>query len=278
MIVDMEGISGVVHGDQLMPQGHDYARARQWLTDDLNAAIEGAVAAGAERVVVAEGHAGMRNVLLDQLHARAEVIYGPAKYKPLCQFHEIEGVKFDAAVFVGFHAMAGDERALLAHTWSGAVVHHVRVNGKTVGETAINAALCGHHGIPLVAVTGDDQVCREARETVGPWVRGVEVKRALGSRLALCPSTRVSQERIRTQVREAVAARRDAPVFRLEGELAFEVGFHRVEMASKAMRVGLGERVGDREIAFRARHFPEGAEKAWSLIVQAMLDEATWLG
>jgi len=215
MIADMEGVSGVVHPEALSQARNptEYARARKLMTADVNAAVQGAVDAGAESVLIMEGHAIMRCILIDELHEKASVIQGPTSQKPLCQFHHVDQ-KFDAAVFVGFHAMAGNEVGILAHTWSGAVVYSFKINGKQVGETAINAALCGHvYGIPLVAVTGCSELAKESKETVGPWVQTVVTKEALGSKLANCYSTKKTLQDIQNVVQQAIDQRSRAEVF-----------------------------------------------------------------
>jgi D-amino peptidase len=86
----------------------------------------------------------------------------------------------DAALFVGMHAMAGTPDGVLSHTVSGQAWQSLRFNGTFVGETGINAALCGNWGCPVVLVTGDRAVCREGRELLGEGLTTVEVKEGLG--------------------------------------------------------------------------------------------------
>lgn len=278
MIADMEGVTGVVHLDHLMMESNatEYARARRWFTKDVNAAIEGAVQAGAEEVVVMEGHANMRNILLEDLHEKGVLLCGPASQKPHCQFH-ITDRDYEVAIFIGFHAMAGQDDAILAHTWSGGTVHHIRLNGQLVGETAINAALCGEFNVPLVAVSGDQFVCEEAVQTVGDWVEPIQTKEALGSRLAICyPPSRTERD-IREKIKLAIQNRASAKVHKLSGPVTLELGFHNPTMANKAMALNIGERSGEQEITIVAESALNALEGAWSLVMQASLTPPKWM-
>ena len=139
---DMEGITGVVHREQLMPEGKQYAAACKWMTGDINAAIEGALAVEPSATfLVNDGHAVMRNVLLDELHETAELVVGPATWenKPLCQTTGVDA-SFDLLFLVGHHTRAGTPGGLLSHTWSGQVVANFRIHDDIVGEVAINSA------------------------------------------------------------------------------------------------------------------------------------------
>ena len=147
MLVDMEGITGVVNWSQVLSDKPEYSIGQRLLMSDVNAAIEGVLEAGAKEVVVCEGHAHMRNIVLEQLNDHARLIAGPAKHKKHCQIIGLDD-SFDAAVFVGFHARARTKQAILAHTWTNSV-HHVKVNGEEFGETALNAAICGVYDVPL---------------------------------------------------------------------------------------------------------------------------------
>ncbi|MHC4821079.1 MAG: M55 family metallopeptidase, partial [Planctomycetota bacterium] len=175
---DMEGATGVVHVDQLVNKGYDYARARKLLTGDVAAACLGALDAGAERVVVCDGHGSMRNLLLEDMPEEVEVVLGPASSRLLCQSEGLDET-FDAALFVGYHARNGTAGAVLPHTWVGSLVHEITVNGVVFGETALNAAIAGHFGVPVLLAVGDDALCEEAKEML-PDVDVLSVKRAMG--------------------------------------------------------------------------------------------------
>ena len=218
--VDMEGVAGVVHVDQTRRTGHDYERARKWMTAEANAAITGAFDGGATAVVVNDSHGDMRNLVLEDLDRRAEVISGSLKLMSM-----VEGAVpgFGCALFVGYHAGAGAKDGILDHTYYGRVVHRCRVNGKDWNETALNAAVCGVHGIPVALVTGDQTACAQAREALGD-VDTVEVKTAVSRYAARSLHPSAAQDLIRAGATRAVrraagggfAPFRPAPPFTLE--------------------------------------------------------------
>ena len=152
---DMEGITGIAHGDQLMPGKHGYEAGRTLMTDDVNAAIAGVLLHDPDATfVVCDGHAVMRNLQLERLHEAAELVIGPASWanKPLCQSQGIDD-RFDLALFVGYHSKSGTTPGLLAHTWVGSTICNLSLNGQVVGETALNAAVVGAFGVPVGLVT-----------------------------------------------------------------------------------------------------------------------------
>lgn len=161
---DMEGVTGVTHPQDVIPGRPRYERFRHLLTADVNAAIEGAAEAGATEFVVNEAHDGMRNVVLEDLDERAELIIGDMK--SLVMMEGFEGA--DAVFFVGYHARAGTSD-VLSHTFDNpAVVTDVELNGEPCSEARMNATLAGLQGIPVGLVTGDDLTCEEAGILV-PW-------------------------------------------------------------------------------------------------------------
>ena len=167
--VDMEGIAGVVHESQTDPTtptfAAEYARFRRLMTAEANAAVEGALAAGATRALVNDSHWFMRNLLAEELHEAAELVSGDPKPRSMMQEIDQPG-GFDAALCIGYHARAGTRNAILDHTYADRI-HEVRLNGKPVGELGLNAALAGVHGVPVALDrTGWD---RSRRTPSGPW-------------------------------------------------------------------------------------------------------------
>src|SRR3989440_3146433 len=175
--VDMEGIAGVVHESQTDPTtpafAAEYGRFRRLMTAEANAAVEGALAAGATRVLVNDSHWFMRNLLAEELHQAAELVSGDPKPRSMVQ--DIDG-GFDAALFIGYHARAGTRNAILDHTYADRI-HDVRLNGKPVGELGLNAALAGGAGGPLSPPSGGTPLGNQAQRHEGPAVgAGVRVR------------------------------------------------------------------------------------------------------
>ena len=208
--VDMEGISGINGDNQTSPSGSEYGRARTLMVEDANAAIRGAFAGGATDVLVNDSHGFQRNLLPEDLDPRARLISHTFK-----RYGMMEGLDetFDAAIFIGYHAKADAPRGLFAHTGSG-VVRDLQINGVSVGEGGMNAALAAWYDVPVVAVSGDDVAVAEVSAIV-PGIHGAVVKRAINVRaVELEPLVRARQK-IEDAAREGVKAAADTAPERL---------------------------------------------------------------
>jgi len=180
---DIEGIGCIVRGEQSSPGGREYNWARKIMTDEVNAAVQGAFDGGATDVVVCDAHNVGLNLIPEDLDERVSIVMGSPRMLSM-----MEGVDmgFDATFLVGYHSMAGTPDSPIVHTFTGRVAE-VRVNGRAIGEIGISAALAGYYGVPVALVTGDDKAVREARRLLGP-VETVEVKKGRGMYAALCLS------------------------------------------------------------------------------------------
>jgi D-amino peptidase len=181
VISDIEGVAGIVKWAQTGGESPLYQEGRVLYTEEINAAVRGARTAGATEIVVIDCHGAggdytFNSLLPDRLDPDCEFVV-QSTWTGYTEFLE-QGC--DAALLVGMHAMAGTPDGVLSHTVSGEAWQNVRFNGTLVGETGINAALCGHWGCPVLLVTGDRAVCREARALVGEALTTVEVKVGLG--------------------------------------------------------------------------------------------------
>jgi D-amino peptidase len=182
IISDIEGVAGIVRWGQTGGENSTlYHEGRKLYTEEINAAIRGAKSAGAKEIVVMDCHGAggdytFNSLLPDLLDPDCEFVV-QSEWTEYTEFLE-QGC--DAALFVGMHAMAGTPDGVLAHTVSGQAWQSLRFNGTLVGETGINAALCGHWDCPVLLVTGDRAVCREARELLGDGLTTAEVKVGLG--------------------------------------------------------------------------------------------------
>ena len=181
IISDMEGVSGIVRREQTNAGMAMFEEGRKLYTEDINAAVRGAKAAGATEIVVVDCHGAGEGFTFNSLIAE--------DLDPACEFvvqEEWTGyTEFleqgsDAALFVGMHAMDGTQEGVLNHTVSSREWQNLWFNGTRVGETGINAALCGNWGCPVLLVTGDDASCREATALLGDGLTTVSVKRGLG--------------------------------------------------------------------------------------------------
>ena len=166
----------------------------------------------------------------------------------------IDDGDFAACLFVGFHTRAGTPGGLLCHTWVGALVHEIRLQGQPAGETLLDAAIAGHYGTPVVLVTGGDDVCREARADLGDDLETVAVKRVLGTSAcaSLTPAARAARDPRGRRARRGARARSAAP-WTTTPPVVMEVEFHRREMREKALRANVGESSGERAVRYEAR-------------------------
>ena len=265
--VDMEGISGIVHGDQTTPGTAEYNDGRNWMAMDANAAIEGARLAGATEIVVNDSHGSMRNIAYTtMLYPEAFLISGSPK--PLSMMQGIDA-SFAACIFIGYHAKAGTEDAILDHTISGSVVRAIRVNGIEMPELGLNAAIAGYYGVPVVLVSGDTAVCRQAGEILGKEVVTVAVKEAIGRQAAKLVPMGETRRMISDGVKEALGKLAGMKPYKLAPPYKFELDYHISAQADAGELLPQVKRVGARTIAFSADDYLEGFRTLRALIALA---------
>ena len=242
----------------------------------MNAAIEGCFRGGATDVVVADGHATMRNVVLDELDERARYVTGPAqaRNRPLGQISGLERDRYDAAMLVGHHSRAGTPGGLLSHTWVGALVHEIRLNGRPAGEALLNAAIFAHYRVPVVLATGADEFCREVRADLGEDLEVVEVKQTLGPSAVITLTPKRAQALIRDAAVRAMKSDR-APL-RVELPVTLELEFHRGDMRERALELG-GDPFDRRGIRYTGSNVIEAVESLWRALAHTLREEAAFL-
>jgi D-amino peptidase len=249
---DMEGVAGVVREEQTDPAGADYALSRRLMTLEVNAAIEGALDAGAQEIVVSDGHWFGTNLLPEELHPAAELLSGSPRRLYMA---EGMGPGFDAAFFVGYHASAGTRDAVLDH--SGAdprLVGEVRLNGAAQSEGSLNGYLCGYFDCPVALFTGDAAAVSEMHGFLLE-VEGVVVKESLAQQAARSLHPEVARQRIRSGARRAFQRLDNIAPMRLQGEMELQVDLLRTAMADSCERVPGVRRVGSRTVAYAGHDF-----------------------
>jgi len=254
---DMEGVCGVTSWVQVTPPEYErgpsstveYERARARLTREVNAAVEGSLAAGADEVIVNEAHNGMRNLIPEELHESVRFITGSDKALGMMQGVDEPGV--GAALFIGYHARAGTPHAPLAHTWTG-YVNDVRFDGRSTGEYGINAAIAGHFGVPVTLVAGDDKAVDQAREWLGAEIVGVVVKEGYSTTSAIHLHPARAQALIRAGAEAAVRLAPTARPWQMNGPVRIEIDFDHQSRAAACLSIPGFERAGERSVAFTA--------------------------
>jgi D-amino peptidase len=246
---DMEGVSGITRWEETDPAHAEYSRFRKIMTDEVNAAIAGAAAAGADEFVVADGHGHGTNILIEDLDPRARLNSGNAS--PLSM---IQGVDEQTAgvIFVGYHARAGSERAVLAHTWSSGRIANVWLNDVLVGEYGLNAAVAGYFDVPVVMISGDQTACAQAVELLGSLETAV-VKQASGYFSAECLPPKVTQPMINEAARRGVQRLQDGSApkpFVLRSPVRLRIEFRQPESLDRVVRLAGAERLDGLKVQF----------------------------
>jgi D-amino peptidase len=215
---DMEGIAGVVVPPHTSSSNPEYGRFRKLMTAEVNAAIEGAVAGGADRIIVNDAHGMQTNILIEELNPAAELISGVPKPHGMMQGIAAD---IDAVFLIGYHASAGTGAAILAHSWTGQVAE-IRLNDQVVGETGLNAALAGAYGAPVVLVTGDRAVTEEARSLLGE-IETVAVKEGVSLTAAQCLPPQIVGEQIQAAAERALSL--ETKPYRVDAPITLTVSF-----------------------------------------------------
>ncbi|MGW2842553.1 M55 family metallopeptidase [Streptomyces sp. NPDC001493] len=267
---DMEGATGVTWPGDVLPGAPQWERCRPMFTSDVNAAALGFFDGGADEVLVNEAHWSMRNLLLEQLDDRVQMITG--RHKTLSMVEGIQHGDVDAVAFVGYHTGAGTE-GVLAHTYLANSVTGVWLNGARASEGLLNAHVAAEYGVPVVLVTGDDLTCVDA-QGYAPDARKVAVKDYVSRYAAVCRTPARTAADIRAAAAEAapLAVRYD-PV---TGETyAVELEFDAEHLASAATVVPGVAQTGERRVAYTSATMYEGIRtfKAVTTIVSAAVEE-----
>lgn len=262
--VDMEGVAGVTRTDQTLEGEKDYERFRRLMTQEANAAVEGALDAGAEECIVNDSHGSMTNLVIEDLHPAARLISGSNKH--LVQMEGIDA-DFAAVFFVGYHQREGGGDGILSHTLRGGLVYEVRVGGLPVDEAMINAGIAGAFGVPVALVSGDSAVCKDCEERLLGVVTAA-VKEPLNRFVGLS----LTPQRARDLIRErAAAALKKANAGSLKphvvaGPVRFEVDFKNTAPAHMATLIPGVERLGPRTIGFQESDYITAFKLFWATL------------
>lgn len=246
MSVDIEGCAGIVdrmHGNR--EGGPEYELGKLIMTEEANAAIQGALDAGATELVVNDSHGQMRNLIPTLLHPKARLIQGRGKHLFMCE--GLDG-SFDAVFLVGYHGSAGIRDGVLNHAFHP---YELRYNGRVWSETGLTASVAGHYGVPVALVTGDDAAVRDAEAILPPHV-GVSVKRGI-SRLAgdsLSPAE--ARARIRDGARRAVERLGEFEPLQVDTPVNVEFDCYYSMQADITALIPTVERVGDRTVRYQS--------------------------
>jgi D-amino peptidase len=269
---DMEGATGVTWPADVQPGTEQWQRCRRMFTSDVNAAVAGFTAGGADEVLINEAHATMRNLLLEDLDERAVMLTG--RHKDLSMVEGIQRPGMDGVAFVGYHAGAGRD-GVLAHTYLPNSVTGVRVNGAPASEGTLNSFVAAEYGVPVILVTGDDVTCADAL-SYAPEAAAVAVKDWVSRYSAVCRPPAVTAAAIRAAAEGAVKLAGHREPTHRAGGFDVEVDVDAAQLAQAAAVVPTVERTGERSVAY---HSPTAWDmircfKAVTTLISAAIEEA----
>ncbi|MBP7338417.1 M55 family metallopeptidase [Niveispirillum sp.] len=246
---DIEGVAGVVSREETLITGSDWQRARERMTMEVLAAIDGARTAGATGFVIADSHGTATNIIPEMLPGDAELVRGTPR--PLMMMEGVDHGPFACAFLLGQHAGIGRLRGGLAHSFSSRLISALRVNGRDLPESALNAAIAGQYGTPVTLVTGDDACIAEAIEWLGP-VETVTTKRSIGYFAASGRPPACIQDEIRATAKRAVARAGEVAPFVLSGPLMVDLTLKWPVMAEILAYLPMFERTEALSVRFEA--------------------------
>jgi D-amino peptidase len=250
---DMEGVVGVVTNEQLGPQGFEYARFREFMTQEVNAAIEGAVAAGATQIVVSDSHGNGQNLLIEKLPK--DILLVRSWPRPLMMMQGVDET-FAGAIFIGYHSATTNSQGVRAHTISSARLADVRLKGISMSEAGLNAAIAGHFNVPVIMISGDDVVVKETQALLGD-VEGAVVKWASGFHSAKTMMPEASYQLIREKVQKAVGRIKDFKPYKLAAPIQLDVRFKNYRPSEVLSYLSIVERTDAHSIRFTGKDMIE---------------------
>jgi len=253
--VDMEGIAAVVTGEQLGPQGFEYASSRELMTQEANAAIAAAREAGATEFVVADSHGNFQNLLPDKLPPDVQLVRGGPRPYGMMQGLD---ASFAGVVFLGYHASTTNPTGVRAHSFSSANLADLRVNGVSVTEGAWNAAFAAHYGVPVLAVSGDEAAVAEVQALV-PGVEAAVVKWPYAFHSARNLSPTAARTAIAEAVRKGMARRGAANLPRATSPIRLEIRFKSYRPAEILSWLPGTERVDAHAVRYTVKDMPEAS-------------------
>ena len=252
VMTDLEGATGVAGTwEDFNPGGREHDSARRFLTGDVNAAVEGAIEAGVDEIVVLDGHGAAFSIIFEDLNPKAQLIRGRRRL-------ELEGLDatFNLMFAVGAHSMAGTPNGILTHTLSSTGIDNIWLNGRPIGEIGLWATIGGHFDVPLGLVVGDLAVVEEARSLLGD-IETVAVKVATSRFAARCLHPSVTRELIFKAAKKAVLRAGDFAPYKPETPMELKVEFHNSETAERISQRGGVKRLDGRTVSCRGDNILE---------------------
>lgn len=251
LITDAEGVAGVCRQDQTDPKN---AEMRQLLTGEINAAVEGFFAGGADEVIVLDGHDGSQTLSVLTIHPKAKLLTGALGVTLTLER------RYAALAFLGQHPKANVRNAIMAHSFSSLGIQNMLVNSQPVGETEIWTAVAGAFDTPVIFLSGDRAAADDLRAMV-PQAELAVVKEGLGRYTCLSLSAQQARDMIRSAATRAVQKIGQIRPYRIEGPVTIQIEY----TTRNSLPIDAGLRTGaevidDRTIRYRGKDLIE----AWT--------------
>jgi D-amino peptidase len=253
---DMEGVVGVVTQEQLGPSGFEYQRAREFMTEEVKAAIDAAFEAGATEIMVSDSHGNGQNLLIEKLPRNITLVR--AFPRPLLMMQGIDET-FDGVIFLGYHTGTTNPQGVRAHTMSSANLADVRLNGVSMPEAGLNAAIAGHFNVPVIMISGDDAIVKEATALLGD-IDGAVVKWAYGFHSARTLMPEAAYELIRRKVKQAIGRIKDFKPYKLKTPVHLDVRFKNYRPSEVLSYLSIIERTDSHSVRFTGKDMIEVAK------------------
>lgn len=254
--VDMEGIAGVVTGDQLGPEGFEYERFREFMTAEARAAIDAARESGAGEIVVADSHGNGESLLIDRFPEDVRVVR--AWPRQLGMMGGLDS-SFDAAIFIGYHASTSNTEGVRAHTFSSATLTRVALNGEVVSEGSWNAAIAGQLGVPVILVTGDDAAVAEVSRQIGNVEQAV-VKDHLSFHSATTLTPQAAQRLIAEKTKAALGRLGEFKPYKVSAPVRIDISFKNYQAPELLAYLRGVERTDSHSIRYTTRDMVEASQ------------------
>ena len=260
---DLEGVVGAVTGEQLSPGGFEYNRFREFMTAEVNAAIQAAKAAGATEILVADSHGNGQNLLIERLPKDVKLIRSWPR--PLGMMEGIDD-SFDGVIFTGYHASTNNVEGVRAHTFSSAHLTSLKVNGKIMTEGSWNAAVAGEFGVPVIMISGDDAAVSEVKSLIGN-AEGAIVKENISFHSAKSLHPEAAYDLIAEKTLYAVKNIKKYKPYKIKGPVTVSVTFKNYQPSQILSYLKMFKRINSHTIEFKAKDMIEASH-----IIRVVLD------
>ena len=250
---DMEGVVGTVTADQLGPQGFEYNRFREFMTEEVKSAVEAAFEAGATEIVISDSHGNGENILIERLPKTVTIVRSWPR--PLMMMEGIDET-FDGAIFLGYHTSTTNMSGVRAHTISSARLADVRLNGVSMPEAGINAAIAGHFGVPIIMISGDDAIVKEATSLLGN-IEGAIVKWSVSFHAARTLTPEAAYAVIRDKTKKAIARIKEFKPYKMKEPVQLDVRFKAYRPSELLSYLSIVQRTDAHSIRFTGKDIIE---------------------